>query len=272
MSERFSTMKNITIALALSFIPISASYSRAENPSSSQAASSQQEMDQSHAAFTVILKKHIKNNKVDYAGLKKNPGELTAYLNTLAAVPESTFKKWNRDQQMAFLINLYNAATLKLIVDHYPVKSIKDIGSIFKGPWKQPVVRLFGKQQTLDYVEHDLLRAKYQDPRVHFAVNCASIGCPSLRPEAFQAMMLDAQLDEQGRAFLRDASKNHLDAPRKTLYLSPIFDWFKGDFTAKSGTVEQFILPYVSDTDRKVIEKGGLAIRYTDYNWNLNKQ
>lgn len=95
-------------------------------------------------------------------------------------------------------------------------------------------------------------------------VNCASTGCPALRPEAFQTAKLDAQMDEHGRAFLRDASKNHLDASSKTLYLSSSFDWFKGDLVAKSGSVEKFIVPYVSDADRKMIEKAGLSIKYTN--------
>lgn len=264
-------MKTIAFSALLSLVALLPACSRGNKQGIYTVATASGEFDQSHSAFTDILQKDLKDNKVDYASLKKNPGELTTYLDTLAAVPESAFKKWNRDQQMAFLINLYNATTLKLIVDHYPVKSIKDIGSIFKGPWKQPVVRLFGAKQTLDYVENDLLREKYKDPRIHFAINCASIGCPALRPEAFQADKLDAQLDEQTRSFLGNRSKNHLDAANKTLYLSPIFDWFKADFIAKSGSVEKFILPYVSTADRKVIEKDDLAIKYTDYNWNLNK-
>jgi len=230
------------------------------------------EFEQSHSAFTGILQKHLKDEMVDYAGLKKDPAELNAYLDTLADVPESTFKKWDKDQQMAFLINLYNAATLKLIVDHYPLKSIKDIGNVLKGPWKQEVVRLFGKFETLDHVEHDLLRGNYDDPRIHFAVNCASIGCPALRPEAFQATKLDAQLEEQARKFLQDSSKNRLDTENEVLHLSPIFDWFEDDFTAESGTVEKFVTPYFKPADREVIERGGLSIENTDYDWDLNKQ
>ena len=172
---------------------------------------------------------------------------------------------------MSFLINLYNAATLKLVTDNYPVKSIKDIGSVFKSPWKQKVVRLFSEKVTLDYIEHDLLRPTFNDPRVHFAVNCASIGCPSLRAEAFQASKLDAQLNEQGRLFLRDKSKNRLDAKNKTLFLSSIFDWFKDDFTAKSGTVEKFVAPYFPEGERKVILQSRLKMKNTDYDWNLNK-
>lgn len=264
-------MKNLTIILSLSLLPVLTSGSQAEKVAFYDIADPQQQVDHSHAAFTAILSKYVKKELVDYAGLKKNPTPLNIYLDTLAAVPESAFNKWDKKQQMAFLINLYNAATLKLVTDHYPIKSIKDIGSA-KGPWKQEVVRLFGKKQTLDHIEHDLLRPKYKDPRVHFGVNCASIGCPALRADAFQASMLDAQLDEQGRIFLRDTTKNRLDANNKTLYLSEIFDWFKDDFTTKSSTVEKFISSYVNDADRKVIQQGGLAIKYTKYDWNLNKQ
>jgi hypothetical protein len=257
-------MKTFTLILGISLLFLPANGLRAQQASSNP-------IDHTHAAFTAILSKHVKKELVDYAGLKNHPAPLDAYLDTLAAVPEPAFKAWDKKQQMAYLINLYNAATLKLVADHYPVKSIKDIGG-GKGPWKQPVVRLFGKQQTLDYIEHDLLRPKYKDPRVHFAVNCASIGCPALRAEAFQAAKLDAQMDEQARVFLRDSSKNRVDAKNKTLHLSEIFEWFKGDFTSKSGTLEKYIATYVSDADRKSIQQGGLSVKNTKYDWNLNKQ
>ncbi len=228
--------------------------------------------DHSHAAFTAILQKNVVKDKVNYAALNQNPAPLKAYLDDLAAVSKPAFQKWTRAQQMAYLINLYNASTLQLIVDHYPVKSIKDIGGFFKGPWKQKSVRLFGRQVTLDYLEHDFLRPNYKDARIHFAVNCASIGCPALRPEAYQATKLDSQLTEQGRLFLQNQSKNRLDASHKRLYLSPIFKWYREDFVAKSGSVEKFILPYLSAADRQVVAKGGLSLKYTDYDWNLNKQ
>jgi len=265
-------MNNLTTILFLSLLPILTCYLHAQKCASYEIEALQLQVDHTHAAFTNILSKHVKSELVDYASLKKNPAPLNAYLDTLAAVPESAFNKWDKNQQMAFLINLYNAATLKLIIDHYPIKSIKDIGSAIKGPWKQDVVRVFGKVQSLDHIEHNLLRPNYKDPRVHFGVNCASIGCPALRADAFQASMLDAQLDEQGRIFLRDASKNRLDDKNKTLYLSDIFDWFKDDFANKSGTIEKFISSYVNDADRKLIQQGGLAIKNTKYDWNLNQQ
>lgn len=263
-------MKNFTVILTISLLPLISHSLRAEPVANQVASAPVGQFDHSHAAFTFILSQHVKNELVDYAGLKRNPAPLNSYLDALATVAEPAFKKWDRKQQMAYLINLYNAATLKLVVDHHPLKSIKEIGGA-KGPWKQEVVRLFGKLRTLDHVEHDLLRPGYQDARVHFGVNCASIGCPALRAEAFQATKLDAQLDEQGRIFVRDASKNRLDAKNKTLNLSEIFDWFKGDFAKDAGTVEKFIAKYASDADRQVIQKGGLSIKHTKYDWSLNQ-
>lgn len=227
--------------------------------------------DHSHAAWTAILQEHVSNERVDYAALKKAPAPLEAYLDTLASVPESEFKGWSREQRLAFLINLYNAATLKLVADHYPVDSIKDIGGVFNGPWKQSVVRAFGKTWTLDNIEHDMIRPKYGEPRAHFAVNCASIGCPALRPEAFVADRLDAQLDEQGRKFLADPSKNRVDVSKKTLHLSPIFKWFASDFTNAAGSIDKFVRPYLSDADRAAVSGGGFRVSYTDYDWGLNE-
>lgn len=228
--------------------------------------------DHSHAALDGVLRKHVNGSGVDYAGLKKDPKPLDGYLDSVAAVSEASFKEWSKEQQMAMLINLYNAATLKLVVDHYPEKSIKKIGSWSGGPWKQRVVRLFGEKRSLDYIEHDLLRPNYHDPRIHFAVNCASIGCPPLRSEAFTAAKLGKQMDEQARIFLGDGRNNRIDAKARILYLSSIFDWFKDDFVKKSGSVEKFIAPYFNEADRKLIQGGELKIRYSDYDWNLNEQ
>ena len=224
--------------------------------------------DHGHTAFSKVLQHHVQGAKVDYASLKENPAGLNAYLDSLAAVDESQFKAWTENQQISFLINLYNAATLKLIIDHYPVKSIKDIGSLFSSPWKRKEVRLFGKKETLDHIEHGLLRKKYIEPRIHFAVNCASIGCPNLRAEAFTADQLDEQLDEQGKAFLSDRSRNRLE--NGVLYLSPIFDWFSEDFK-ESGGVAKFVAPYLPEADQETAAAGKVKIKYTKYDWSLNK-
>ena len=223
--------------------------------------------DHSHAKFTQVLSQTVKGDNVDYSALHKDPDKLGSYLGDLAAVKKSEYSSWSDDQKMAYLINLYNAATLKLIVDEYPVKSIRKINS----PWNQKRVKLFGKHVSLDHIEHDILRKDFSDPRIHFGVNCASIGCPSLRAEAFQADKLNTQLDEQARLFLLSPSKNRVDRKNGILYISSIFDWFKEDFVKKSGSVEKFIAPYLSDADRKAVLSGKLKVKFTDYDWDLNR-
>lgn len=250
-------MKTILFHLSLATIILAASPARA--------------FDHSHASFTQILSSHVRGENFDYAKLSKNPDALGAYLDGLAKVGKSDFNGWQKNEQMAYLINLYNAATLKLVIDHYPVKSIKDIGGLLGSPWKKKVVSLFGEKVTLDHIEHDLLRPKFNEPRIHFAVNCASIGCPPLRNEAFRAADLETQFEEQALAFLRDTSKNLFDAKTKTLRLSPIFDWFKEDFVKKSGSVGKFVAPYFTEKERAVIRGGGINIKHTDYDWSLNK-
>ncbi|HEY2952770.1 MAG TPA: DUF547 domain-containing protein [Verrucomicrobiae bacterium] len=229
------------------------------------------DFDHSHALLDQVLKTHVKDALVNYPALKANPKDLITYLDQLAAVGEADFQKWPEKQQLAFLMNLYNAATLRLIIDNYPIASIKKIGGLLSGPWKQEVVRLFGHITTLDHLEHQILRKKYAEPRVHFAIVCAAYGCPPLRSEAYVADRLDAQLDDQGRRFLGSANKNSVDAKARTLYLSPIFKWFSEDFEKKSGSVQKFVAPFFPEDARKEIEKGGLKMKYTDYDWSLNE-
>ncbi len=152
--------------------------------------------------FDPILKKHVVDGRVDYRGLKADSQLLETYLQQAGAVPESEFNTWAEKQQLAFLINLYNAATLQLVVDHYPVKSIKKIKHRFKGPWDQPVVPMFGKKISLNTLEHKIIRPTYKEPRVHMALVCAAKGCPILRSEAYTAERLDEQLDNQSHRYL----------------------------------------------------------------------
>ena len=230
------------------------------------------EFDHSNAALDRVLKARVKNERVDYAALKADSKDLDAWLKSAGTVTEADFNRWSQSQQLAFLMNLYNAATLRLIVDHYPLKSIKDIGSVFKGPWKQEVVPLFGKTITLDYLEHGILRKKYNEPRLHFAIVCAAKGCPPLRAEAFLPDRLNEQLDEQGRVFMGMTEKNRFDAKSETMYLSPIFKWFSEDFE-KSGSVVKFVTPFFPADVRKQIESAKrVNLRYTEYDWSLNSQ
>jgi hypothetical protein len=227
--------------------------------------------DQTHPLLAKTLKAYVKDALVDYTALKANRQDLDRYLGEVAAVAEPDFKQWSEQQRLAFLINAYNAYTLQLIIDHYPVKSIKDIGGWVKGPWDQPVVRLFGRALTLNDLEHKILRVEYAEPRIHVALVCAARGCPPLRSEAYVADRLDAQLDDQARQFLATANKNRVDAGERVFYLSPLFKWYGADFEKKSGSVLAALKPYWPKEAAAALAKDGFKIRYTDYDWALNQ-
>jgi hypothetical protein len=185
-----------------------------------------QAFDASHAAWTVLLKKHVlllrggQASQVRYAGFAADRAALKAYLDSLSAVPEASFKGWSPAAQQAFLMNAYNASTVELILTKYPeLKSIKELGSLLSSPWKPKWIALLGGRLSLDDIEHGLLRARgvYDEPRVHFAVNCASIGCPMLREEAFVAERLPAQLAQQTERFMADRTRNRWNTQRARL-------------------------------------------------------
>lgn len=222
--------------------------------------------DHSHKIFNDVLSKRVQfkghQSLVDYKGLKSKPKALNEYLKSLSSVSKSEYNQFSSKQKLSFLINAYNAFTLKLIIDHYPVKSIKDIGSIFSSPWKKEFFKLFGKEMNLDTIEHGMIRKDFKEPRIHFAVNCASIGCPSLAKSAFVAENLNSQLEAAAMNFLKNKDKNY--ALKNTLKLSKIFDWYGGDFENLGG-VEVYI-------KSKLGLKGKYKIDYLDYDWNLNEQ
>ena len=252
------------------------------------------QFDHSHKAWDALLKKNIvvvqggKTSQARYAGFKQEEAALKAYTESLSKVTEAEFKAFSKTQQMVFLINAYNALTVQLILTKYPdLKSIKDLGGAFSSPWKQKFFKLMGNDSTLDQIEHEMLRKKgvYDEPRVHYAVNCASIGCPALREEAFTADKLDAQLEEQARRFLSDRSRNRYNAQNGSLEVSKIFDWFKEDWQSGYKGIgkdqspvtsrEQFFGKYaalLSDKpdEQKLISEGKVSIRFLDYDWNLN--
>jgi hypothetical protein len=241
------------------------------------------QFDHTHAAYDALLKQFVADGRVDYQGLKSDPSALDYYLDSLAGMSEATFNAWTESDQLAFLINLYNAATLKLIVDHYPIKSIKDIGSFFKGPWDQPVVRLFGQSITLDNLEHDIIRKDYSEPRIHLALVCAAKGCPTLRSEAYVAGRLDAQLDDQSWRFLASPAGLRIDRGGKVVYFSSIFKWYGKDFIDRFSpatgfpgldkterAVAHFSSGYLSAADGDYLKSGAYSIKYLDYDWSLN--
>jgi hypothetical protein len=214
-------------------------------------------------------------------GFKADRAALKAYLDSLSAVTPAAFGGWAKAERQAFLINAYNAFTVELILTRYPdLKSIKDLGSLLSSPWKPKWIALLGDKVSLDDIEHAMLRKRgdYDDPRVHFAVNCASIGCPALREEAFVGARLDAQMDEQTLRFMSDRTRNRYNAQRGRLELSKIFDWYGEDFRLGHrgiGSLPAFAARYADQladapADRERIRAGGVDIVFTDYDWALN--
>jgi len=218
-----------------------------------------------HSLFAGLLDKYIASGKVNYSGLKKAEATLDTYLAILAKVDS---KSLPRDEQFAFYANAYNAWTIKLILGGYPgVESIKDLGNLFKSPWKKEIASIDGKLMTLDHIEHNILRPRFMDPRVHFAINCAAKSCPPLSDKPFTGETLDQQLEQLASAFVNDSANNYLKG--NTLYVSSIFKWFKSDF--KAGILD-FFLKYSKDdlNARLKMIKKNVKIKYLDYDWSLN--
>lgn len=251
------------------------------------ASASAQPIDDGDAAWTALLGKHVVRvdgghaSRVDYAGFVADRAALDRYTSALSAIPRSAFDQMTPQRQMAFLINAYNAFTIHLILTRYPdLASIRDLGTLFNSPWKSRFIALLGDKVSLDGIEHEMLRApgRYDDPRIHFALNCASIGCPALRDEAYVADRLDAQLDDQARRFLSDRKRNRYDTKERALRVSKLFDWYGDDFTKGHRGVTSlraFLARYAdvladAPADREAIRSQGAAVAFADYDWRLN--
>lgn len=239
-------------------------------------ASQSMAFDKTHASWTALLKQYqTTDGRVKYAQLKKDAAAAThpfnVYLKDAQAIKMSEYKTWSKGDQMAFLINSYNALTIKLIVDNYPVASIKKIGGVFSKPWGIEFFSLLDDSlKSLDPIEHKTLRPQFKDFRVHAAVNCASASCPPLRHEAFVGERIDAQLDEQMRAWLADSSRNEFDAKTGELKISKIFDWYKDDFENWGGGVKTVLKKYAPTGAQAAFAKDG-EISYLEYDWSLNE-
>lgn len=238
---------------------------------SCDAASSVQEnntMPVSHELWDKLLKRHVSlEGKVNYKGFIQDSVQLNTYLETLSKNAPNK-KNWSKDEQKAYWLNAYNAFTVQLIIRHYPLQSIKDIGSKIKipfvnTPWDIKFIKIGTETYDLNNIEHDILRKDFDDPRVHFAMVCAAKSCPRLRNEAFVPSKVNQQLDDQGRDFLSNTYKNKITANR--VQLSKIFSWFKDDFT-KKGSLIDFLNKY---TDVKINPNS--EVDYLDYDWALNE-
>lgn len=251
------------------------------------------QFDHRHAAWDTLLKQHVKvaadgkSSRADYKGFAADRAALQAYLKALSAVTPAEFAGWNKPQQYAFLANAYNAFTIEKVLTRYPnLKSIRDFGTVFGNPWKDKFFTLLGQPQHLDGIEHETMRAAgvYDDPRVHVAVNCASIGCPMLGREALVAERLDAQLEDLMRRFMSDATRNRYNAASGKLELSKIFDWYKVDFErggksflgyAGFANVAEVGARYADllaagEAERALLRTGKAPIVYLEYDWSLN--
>jgi len=251
-----------------------------------------------HDTWSDLVSRHVvpinngHSTAVDYIGMSEQRAELQAYLKTLTAVDKQEFDQWSNSKQLAFLINAYNAWTVEFILINQPsdklktLKSIKKLGGVFRSPWSKSFIPLFGKTLSLNDIEHKLIRGaldedgelKYNDPRIHFAVNCASIGCPALRTEAYTSDKLNVQLEQQTVRFLSDTTRNTVN--KNTLKLSSIFKWYGDDFAQgfkDSYSLEEFLVHYsealkLTPEQLKSLQEEEIKIRYLDYNWNLNAQ
>lgn len=229
-----------------------------------------------HSEWDGLLRKHVRvidgghASRVDYAGMARERTALRGYLASLSAVEERRFERWTRAQQMAFLINAYNAFAVEKVLTRYPdLRSIRDFGKLFGNPFKDRFFTLLGRRSSLDDVEHEMLRKRFRDPRVHFALNCASVGCPMLREEAYAPERLERQLEEQAVRFLSDRSRNRFAAGR--LEVSRIFDWYREDFEPRAAYFARYASALSDDPQaRKLIAEGKAPLAFLDYDWTLN--
>ncbi len=255
--------------LILSFIVLTSSLSLA--------------FDHKHSLFANLLNAHVKmspnktSSVVDYKNFNTN--QLNKYLKSISSVEKKDFNNFTVKQQLAFYINAYNAYTIKLILDNYPVKSIKKIGTFFSSPWKKKFFKLFKEDSFLNQIEHKFVRASKtlgNDARIHFAFNCASIGCPALLNTPWIAEKLNSQFESAAQNFLKDHSRNRVNIKNKSVQLSNIFKWYGNDFKTKNyKSLKAFLTIYansiaINEKEKALILSKDYSITFSGYDWNLN--
>jgi hypothetical protein len=221
-------------------------------------------MQVDHTLFTRVLHDHVKDGKVDYPAISKD-GRFERYLEMLRNENPASIRDTN--ERLAFWINAYNAFTIKLINDHAPVRSIRDISRDGTGPWDIRWITIHDSTYSLNEIEHEIIRKRFDEPLIHMALVCAAVSCPPLRSEAYTGKKLDAQLRANTKAFFSDPQKNRYNAQSGTLYMSELLNWYGNDFTARYGSAERFALKElgVPNVQPKKVE-------YLPYDWSLNTQ
>ncbi len=244
-----------------------------------------QAADFDHSSWNALLADNVEmvpdgsSSTVNYAEFEEDRAALKSYLDAMAQVSRAEFDSWPKPDQLAFLINAYNAWTVELILTQYPdLVSIKELGSLTQSPWQKSFIPLLDETVSLDNIEHDMIRGSglYNDPRIHFGVNCASIGCPALLNEAFVGSKLEQQLEMMTQGFLSDRTRNRLEDG--TLAVSSIFNWYGGDFEQGwrgAETLDEFFALYadslgLSAAEVEALDGGDMEITFLEYDWRLN--
>jgi len=219
-----------------------------------------------YSLWAKVLKAYVNDQgKVDYKGLIENRAEFDQFIKQIEGADISSMSAVEKKN---FWINAYNAITLKVIMDNYPTKSIRHIN--FGLVWKVPR-KAAGEKYSLGHIEHKILRP-LGDPRIHFAINCASIGCPKLPNKPFYSRQLDKQLDDEAKRFILDLKKVKLDRENNILYYSEIFDWFEEDFLAVNDSILSYIKKYINPSDKEYLENHDVSLKAFKYDWDLNEQ
>lgn len=233
----------------------------------------------SHGTLDELLQATVARGRVDYAALQKRRSALDAYLKALAGVSGARLAQLSRDEQLAFYLNAYNAGVLKAVVDVYPIKSIMDLPNVFK----RPMLELTGQSLSLDDLENKIIRPRFQEPRIHFALNCAALSCPPLVSRAFTAAQLETQLEQAAQQFIRSPAGLQVDVRAGIVKPSKIFEWFAGDFVKASGvqqarpglSLEQsavlaYLSRYVAAADVQKVLQTSTRLQFQEYDWKLN--
>lgn len=241
------------------------------------------EFDHRHAVYDTLLATHVSGGLVDYRGLLSEREVLREYVTGLARVGETEYNEFSDNEQLAFLINAYNAYTLELILQNYPVESITGI----PGAWDEKRWALLGESVTLNELEHELIRKQFNEPRIHAALVCAARGCPPLKDEAYTAERLQGQLEAVTRDFVTDSTRNRLDMTQGLLEISKIFEWYGNDFVSQWGQAEVpegsptspvhramvgLFREYLLPNQTLYLRTNPVRIEYLDYDWSLNEQ
>ena len=221
--------------------------------------------DVDHSKFDALLKAHVKGDKVDYKGFVDN-ADFKAYREMLAATDPATLP--DDKARLAFWINAYNAHTIAGVLEHWP--AIKSVGDPYPdfGFFKRAEFTVGGRKLALNDIENEIIRPKFKEPRIHAALNCASVSCPPLAPYAFTAAKLDQQLQAVFTAFANDGKRNQIDAATGAVKLSEIFNWYGGDFQP---SVQQYLAPFIQDEAKKKALLEAKSVGFLPYDWSLNK-